>query len=64
VNIFFREERLPYAEGFKLPKMLITDDSLSALEATIHNISQWTQTQKCGPLILGDGIAFNTDTFA
>ncbi|KAJ7786725.1 Peroxidase, family 2-domain-containing protein [Mycena olivaceomarginata] len=64
VNIFVREERLPYAEGFKLPKMPITDDSLSALEATIHNISQWTQTQKCGPLILGDGIAFNTDTFA
>ncbi|KAF7359892.1 HEME-HALOPEROXIDASE domain-containing protein [Mycena venus] len=64
VNIFFREERLPYAEGFELPKMLITDDSLSALEATIHNVSQWTQTQRCGPLILGDGIAFNTDTFA
>ncbi|KAF7362928.1 HEME-HALOPEROXIDASE domain-containing protein [Mycena venus] len=64
VNIFFREERLPYAEGFQLPKMLITDDSLSALEATIHNVSQWTQTQRCGPLILGDGIAFNTDTFA
>ncbi|KAJ7862045.1 Peroxidase, family 2-domain-containing protein [Mycena olivaceomarginata] len=64
VNIFFREERLPYAEGFKLPKMLITEESLEALEDTIHKASQWNQTQKCGPLILGDGIAFNTDTFA
>ncbi|KAJ6545739.1 Chloroperoxidase [Mycena capillaripes] len=64
VNIFFREERLPYAEGFKLPKMLITEESLEALEETIHKVSNWTQTQRCGPLILGDGIAFNTDTFA
>ncbi|KAJ6566121.1 Peroxidase, family 2-domain-containing protein [Mycena capillaripes] len=64
VNIFFREERLPYAEGFTLSKTLITTDSLSPLEHTIHNVSQWTQTQRCGPLILGDGIAFNTDTFA
>ncbi|KAJ7797762.1 Peroxidase, family 2-domain-containing protein [Mycena olivaceomarginata] len=64
VNIFFREERLPYKEGFKLPKTLITADSLKPLEHIIRNASEWTQTQRCGPLILGDGIDFNTDTFA
>ncbi|KAJ7120741.1 Chloroperoxidase [Mycena crocata] len=63
VNIFFREERLPYAEGFTLPKVRITEETLEPIEDVIHNASEWTQTQRCGPLILGSGIAFNVDTF-
>ncbi|KAJ7181296.1 Chloroperoxidase [Mycena crocata] len=63
VQIFFREERLPYAEGFKLPTTKITEDTLSALEDVIHEKSEWTQTQKCGPLLLGSGVEFNEETF-
>ncbi|KAJ7141738.1 Cloroperoxidase [Mycena crocata] len=63
VQIFFRDERLPYAEGFKLPKTRITEDTLSPLEDIIQDKSEWTQTQKCGPLLLGSGVNFNEDTF-
>ncbi|KAJ7108982.1 Cloroperoxidase [Mycena crocata] len=63
VNIFFREERLPYAEGWKPSKTRITDDSLDPIERIIRNASEWTQTQHCGPMILGSGIEFNLDTF-
>ncbi|KAJ7041654.1 Cloroperoxidase, partial [Mycena alexandri] len=53
VNIFFREERLPIAEGWTKSKSLITGDSLGAIEVTIHNVSDWTATTSCEPLVLG-----------
>ncbi|KAJ6468630.1 Cloroperoxidase, partial [Mycena vitilis] len=53
VNIFFREERLPIAEGWKKPTTRITEDTLGPLEDTIHNASMWTATQPCEPLRLG-----------
>ncbi|KAJ7664529.1 Cloroperoxidase [Mycena polygramma] len=53
VNIFFREERLPIAEGWKKPTTLITVDTLTPLEHTIRNASVWTETQSCEPLRLG-----------
>ncbi|KAJ7610733.1 Peroxidase, family 2-domain-containing protein [Mycena polygramma] len=56
VDIFFREERLPAAEGWKKPTTLITDETLSPLEKTIGDLSVWNATQACEPLILGPGL--------
>ncbi|KAJ6623664.1 Cloroperoxidase [Mycena sp. CBHHK59/15] len=56
VQIFFREERLPIAEGWKKPTTLITSDTLTPLENTIHNASEWTATQACEPLRLGPNV--------
>ncbi|KAJ7030718.1 Peroxidase, family 2-domain-containing protein [Mycena alexandri] len=53
VNIFFREERLPIAEGWTKSKSLITGDSLGIIEENIHNVSDWTATTSCEPLVLG-----------
>ncbi|KAJ7758757.1 Cloroperoxidase [Mycena metata] len=53
VNIFFREERLPIAEGWTKSKTLITGDTLAVIEDTIHTASNWTETTSCEPLILG-----------
>jgi hypothetical protein len=50
VQIFFREERLPIAEGWKRSTTLITDDTLSPLEVVIRNVSMWTASQACEPL--------------
>ncbi|KAJ7140545.1 Cloroperoxidase [Mycena crocata] len=63
VNIWFREERIPYAEGFELTKTRITEDTMSPIEDVIRDASEWTQTQHCGPMLLGSGIEFNLDTF-
>ncbi|KAJ6517392.1 Chloroperoxidase, partial [Mycena vitilis] len=41
VNIFFRGERLPIAEGWKKPTTLITEDTLAPLDVTIRNASAW-----------------------
>ncbi|KAJ7481995.1 Cloroperoxidase [Mycena latifolia] len=56
VNIFFREERLPIAEGWKKPTTLITDATLSPLEKIIRAASEWNATQACEPLILGPSL--------
>ncbi|KAJ6462737.1 Cloroperoxidase [Mycena vitilis] len=53
VQIFFREERLPIAEGWQKPTTLITTDTLSPLEDAIADASNYTQTQDCEPLRLG-----------
>ncbi|KAJ7113964.1 Chloroperoxidase [Mycena epipterygia] len=53
VQIFFREERLPIAEGWKKPTTLITVDTLTPLERVIRKASEWNQTQSCEPLVLG-----------
>ncbi|KAJ7155208.1 Cloroperoxidase [Mycena filopes] len=53
VNIFFREERLPIAEGWKRSPTLITNAGLGLIETTIRAVSNWTATTSCEPLILG-----------
>ncbi|KAJ7252381.1 Cloroperoxidase [Mycena haematopus] len=56
VQIFFREERLPIAEGWTRPTAVITADSLAPIEKIIKPASMWTATQECEPLVIGPGI--------
>ncbi|KAJ7624101.1 Cloroperoxidase [Mycena polygramma] len=55
VQIFFREERLPIAEGWAKPSKLITVDTLTPLERNIVKASNWT-TQPREPLRLGPNL--------
>ncbi|KAJ7744635.1 hypothetical protein B0H16DRAFT_987834 [Mycena metata] len=56
VEIFFREERLPIAEGWKRPNTTITAESLNTIEDIIINNSNWTFTQICEDLVLGPNL--------
>ncbi|KAJ6598218.1 Peroxidase, family 2-domain-containing protein [Mycena vulgaris] len=53
VQIFFREERLPIAEGWSRPKTTVTADTLEPIIGTIGQGSNWTATQQCEDLVLG-----------
>ncbi|KAJ6542284.1 Chloroperoxidase, partial [Mycena vulgaris] len=57
MNIFFREERLPIAEGWKKPKTLITVETLTPLERVIRAASERNATTSCEPLIVGPSLA-------
>ncbi|KAJ7088816.1 Peroxidase, family 2-domain-containing protein [Mycena belliarum] len=57
VNVFFREERLPIAEGWKKPSTLITTTTLRALGAKIGRFSESKPSQKCGPFVSGPGVS-------
>ncbi|KAF8207008.1 Cloroperoxidase [Mycena galopus ATCC 62051] len=59
VQIFFREERLPFAEGWSKPTTLIDSSTLDPIGNIIQNASDWTETQSCEPLVLGSGIVFH-----
>lgn len=56
VQIFFREERLPVAEGWTKPTTLITIATLTPLESAIVKASNWTASQPCEPLRLGPNL--------
>ncbi|KAJ7133659.1 Chloroperoxidase [Mycena crocata] len=56
VQIFFREERLPIAEGWRRPTTLINSATLTPIEVIIRSVSNWTQTQACEPLVIGPGL--------
>jgi hypothetical protein len=56
VQIFFREERLPVAEGWTKPTTLITIATLTPLESAIAKASNWTASQPCEPLRLGPNL--------
>jgi hypothetical protein len=56
VDVFFREERLPIAEGWKKSTTLITAAGLVPMGRIIQNASEWTRTQYCEPLILGPSV--------
>ncbi|KAJ7252393.1 Cloroperoxidase [Mycena haematopus] len=57
VQIFFREERLPIAEGWKRSNMTITVDSLDPIQNEIFFVSNWTRpTQPCEDLVLGPNL--------
>ncbi|KAJ6510803.1 Cloroperoxidase [Mycena sanguinolenta] len=53
VQIFFREERLPIAEGWKRPTTTITAETLDPIQNIIFDNSNWTYTQQCEELVLG-----------
>nr|GAT56890.1 predicted protein [Mycena chlorophos] len=60
VDILFREERLPFLEGWKPSTTMVTGDSIGLLVPQIFGQSNWTQTDHCEPFVLGPGIVFNT----
>ncbi|KAJ7275901.1 Cloroperoxidase [Mycena rebaudengoi] len=53
VQIFFREERLPIAEGWKRPTTRISVETLNPIESLVQEVSDWTFTQRCEDLVLG-----------
>ncbi|KAJ6533998.1 Cloroperoxidase [Mycena vulgaris] len=53
VQIFFREERLPIAEGWKRPTITITAETLDPIQNIVFDVSNWTPTQLCEDLVLG-----------
>ncbi|KAJ7237591.1 Cloroperoxidase [Mycena rebaudengoi] len=59
VNIFFREERLPIAEGWKKPTTLVEVATTSPLEKVIRAASEWTMSQACEPLKLGPSVTLS-----
>ena len=56
VQIFFREERMPMAEGWKRPTTPVTGETMAPIQGVIVEASKWTQTQACEPLVLGPGL--------
>lgn len=55
VNIFFREERLPIAEGWSRSDIAITSDVLSPYALTIFNETDWQgPTQNFSELVIAD----------
>ncbi|KAJ7826889.1 hypothetical protein B0H14DRAFT_3467395 [Mycena olivaceomarginata] len=53
VQIFFREERLPVAEGWTRSPTLITSASMGPMSRIIGAAAVWTATQACEPLSPG-----------
>ncbi|KAJ7921464.1 Cloroperoxidase [Mycena leptocephala] len=57
VQIFFREERLPIAEGWKRSNTTITADTMNPIQNMIFFVSNWTSpTQPCEDLVLGPNL--------
>ncbi|KAJ7744637.1 Cloroperoxidase [Mycena metata] len=56
VQIFFREERLPIAEGWTRPTTLINSVTLAPLENIIRPVSMWVASQACEDLVIGPGL--------
>jgi len=53
VNIFFREERLPIAEGWKRSETPINGSTIGPLYRKIQAASNWTAGEDCHWLRLG-----------
>ncbi|KAJ6631323.1 Cloroperoxidase [Mycena sp. CBHHK59/15] len=56
VQIFFREERMPIAEGWKRSTTTITADNLNPIEGIVIDESDWAPTQECEALVLGPNL--------
>ncbi|KAJ7916315.1 Chloroperoxidase, partial [Mycena leptocephala] len=56
VKIFFREERIPFAEGWKRSKTQATSETLEKLSSIILQGANDVPTQPCEPHVLGPGI--------
>ena len=52
VQIFFREERLPIAEGWKRSATLITLDVLEPVINNIQDASQWAANNNCSSIVV------------
>ncbi|KAF7350811.1 hypothetical protein MSAN_01642700 [Mycena sanguinolenta] len=52
VQIFFQEERLSIAEGWKRSTPTITAETLDPIHDTILSVTNWTYTQRCEDLVL------------
>ncbi|KAJ7583571.1 Cloroperoxidase [Mycena floridula] len=53
VNIFFREERMPIAEGWKRPNVSITGDTLGPMSGIIFEASEWSPNiTQCPSIVL------------
>ncbi|KAJ7843104.1 Cloroperoxidase [Mycena olivaceomarginata] len=52
VQIFFREERLPIAEGWKRSNVSLNGTTMDALRVAIQAASNSTATQECETLVL------------
>ncbi|KAJ7603195.1 Cloroperoxidase [Mycena polygramma] len=59
VQIFFCEERMPIADGWKQSTTPITGESTGKIQNIIIENSHWTPTQKCKPLVLGPHAVVN-----
>ncbi|KAJ7286841.1 Cloroperoxidase, partial [Mycena rebaudengoi] len=56
VQIFFREERLPIAEGWKRSNTRITAETIGPIEGLVQLVSNWNYTQLCEDLVLGPNL--------
>ncbi|KAJ7613713.1 Cloroperoxidase [Mycena polygramma] len=59
VQVLFREERMPIAEGWKRSTTPITGESTGKIQNIIIENSHWNPTQKCEPLVLGPHAVVN-----
>jgi hypothetical protein len=55
VNVFFREERLPIAEGWKRSPVPIDNDNLGVLTSQISAASDWTPDSDCATVTFVSG---------
>ncbi|KAJ7704049.1 hypothetical protein B0H17DRAFT_921826, partial [Mycena rosella] len=53
VQIFFREERLPIAEGWSRSKTMITTETMSPIQNLAIQTANGGPTQACEPLVFG-----------
>ncbi|KAF7304533.1 HEME-HALOPEROXIDASE domain-containing protein [Mycena chlorophos] len=60
VDILYREERLPFLEGWKPSPVLITGELLGPLIGAMVAGSNWTATQSCEPIVNGPGNVVDT----
>ncbi|KAF7304532.1 HEME-HALOPEROXIDASE domain-containing protein [Mycena chlorophos] len=60
VDILFREERLPFLEGWQRSPVLITLELVAPLVEAMVAGSNWTATQSCEPIVQGPGNSVDT----
>ncbi|KAJ7287035.1 Peroxidase, family 2-domain-containing protein [Mycena rebaudengoi] len=64
VQIWFREERLPYAEGWKRPAVTLDGASVTALSGAVQAASNWTTSGGCPYVRTGTAAAPTLDSQA
>ncbi|KAJ6618735.1 Chloroperoxidase [Mycena sp. CBHHK59/15] len=62
VQIWFREERLPYAEGWKRPSVTLDGTSVTALTGAVQAASNWTSSGGCPYVRTGTSAAPTLDS--
>ncbi|KAJ7935272.1 Peroxidase, family 2-domain-containing protein [Mycena leptocephala] len=64
VQIWFREERLPYAEGWQRPECVLDGASVTALTGAVKTASDWTSSGGCPYVRTGPSDAPTLDSKA